>query len=487
MACYRCYNGVRNLEKVGIMVGFRSLTSIACLLGFLPLFPTFLVAGNDHPSRVSYVDGTVAIGHEGSSDWEILERNFPVWEGDRIISERNSRVEIEFNDGTVVRLGSRTGLVFEKSSQEKVIVQLLGGDLMVHKSDGPPFQVVSSDSTTDLKEEGVYRFQLVESGETTVRVRKGLARTVQGAVSVSIREGDAWRVGGAGPPVTRLYGSAQRDGFDLWNDLRNALRRVQYPPSSMPYTRYAGSRDLNRYGQWGYVSSYGRVWWPHEHSEWIPYQRGRWVEGPLGELVWISDEPWGWLPYHYGNWVYIGDYSRWCWVPGHFYRWQAALVGFHLGGGYPEGSRRQGSILDQGRPHRQPGLPSRLGTRVQNGHHLSALRPSPRNVTFSKPSLPFLKRPESSFASDRSRRFSRSPTLVRRGMTSFVAPEVNTPKSERAFPILRSRSTRPSSNPGKVKMFRHSIGSIGAHGRAPFLAEPSNRRILDRSSRAIDQ
>jgi hypothetical protein len=29
-------------------------------------------------------------------------------------------------------------------------------------------------------------------------------------------------------------------------------------------------------------------------------------------------------------------------------------------------------------------------------------------------------------------------------------------------------------------MFRHSIGSIGAHGRAPFLAEPSNRRKLDR-------
>jgi hypothetical protein len=89
-----------------------------------------LVAENQHPSRISYVDGTVAVAHEGNSEWELLERN--------------SRVEIEFNDGTVVRLGSWTGVVFEESSPDKVILQLLSGDLIVHKEVGTPFRVVSS-------------------------------------------------------------------------------------------------------------------------------------------------------------------------------------------------------------------------------------------------------------------------------------------------------------------------------------------------------
>ena len=262
------------------MNGCYSLVKITFLVGFLCLFPTLLVAENQHPSRISYVDGTVAVAHEGNSEWELLERNFPIWEGDRILSEGNSRVEIEFNDGTVVRLGSWTGVVFEESSPDKVILQLLSGDLIVHKEVGTPFRVVSSVTTTDLKYEGVYRFNLSKNGETTIRVRKGVAQTVQGAVRISIRKGDAWMVRTSGQPWTRFYGSAERDWFDEWSDLRDALRHARSPSSSRPDSRYAGSRDLNRYGQWGYVSSYGRVWWPHEKSEWIPYQKGRWERIP---------------------------------------------------------------------------------------------------------------------------------------------------------------------------------------------------------------
>ena len=468
------------------MNGFESLTRVTYLLCLLCLAPTWLLAGTQHPSRISYVDGTVAVAHEGSSEWALLERNFPIWGGDRVISEGNSRVEIEFNSETVVRLGSWAGIIFKEFSPERVVVQLLSGNLIVHKQEGPPFRVVSSDSFTDLKDEGVYRFTLLESGETTVRVRKGMARTVQGAVSVSMREGDAWRVGGSGSALTRLYGSDQRDWFDEWSDLRDALRRAQYPSSSKPYTRYAGSRDLNRYGRWGYVSSYGRVWWPHEKSDWIPYQRGRWVHDPSGKMVWISDEPWGWLPYHYGSWVYVSYYSRWCWVPGNFNRWQPALVKFYFGEGYlgwaPRGSAHPGSILDRTRPNRQagltvvvargfrkkrispdttipgrlyalsPGLPPGLETEVQSRRHMPATRLAPRNDTVSRSALSWLKRSNSSSVQGSSR--SGSTHMVRRRATSSARSRT-TLNTERSSPVLRSRMTRPASNSGKVKMSRY--------------------------------
>jgi hypothetical protein len=469
-----------------IVTAFRLPTKVICLFGVLCFSSPLLVAGTEHPSRISYVDGAVAVAHEGSSEWELLEQNFPIWEGDRISSEGNSRAEIEFNDGTLMRLGSWTGVVFRESSPKKVIVQLLSGDLIVHKKDDRPFRLVSSGSTTDLKDEGVYRFSVLESGETTVRVRRGRARTVQGAVSVSIREGDAWRVGVSGGPLTRLYGSAQRDGFDEWSDLRDALRRGQYPSSLKPYTRYAGSRDLNRYGQWGYVSSYGRVWWPLEKSEWIPYQTGRWVYDPFGQMVWISDEPWGWLPYHYGNWIYISYYSRWCWVPGNFNRWQPALVSFYFGGGYlgwaPKEPKRHASVTGQGRPHGRSGLtliagrdlrrkrispntivpkqidslrsglPPGLETDIQSGRYLPAARPAPRKVAASRSALGLLK---GSGISSQFNSRTRPTTLVGRGVTSFRRSGPSTLKSKRSSPVPRSRTTRPNSSSGKVKMGRY--------------------------------
>ena len=151
--------------KVTIMVGFRSLAS--CLLGILCLFSSPMVAENSHPSRVSYVDGTVAVAHLGSSRWDLLERNFPVWKGDRILSERNSRAEIEFNSGTIMRLSSETGVIFEEVSSKQVSLQLLDGDLIVHKNDDTPFVVYSSESITDLRSEGC----IVSVWQRTVKPR----------------------------------------------------------------------------------------------------------------------------------------------------------------------------------------------------------------------------------------------------------------------------------------------------------------------------
>ena len=470
--------------KVRIVIGFRSLARASCLLFVLCFFSSPMVAENSHPSRIHYVDGTVTVAHLGSSRWDLLERNFPVWEGDQILSERNSRAEIEFNSGTVVRLSSETRVVFEKSSSKQVSLRLLYGDLIIHKNDDTPFVVYSSESITDLRSDGVYRFSLAENGETTVRVRKGSARTVQGAVSVTIREGDAWRIGGSASPLTRLWESPHQDGFDQWSDLRDALRQPR-EPSSRPYTRYAGSRDLNRYGGWGWVSTYGRVWWPHEKSQWIPYQRGRWVSDPFGELVWVSDEPWGWLPYHYGSWVYVSYYSRWCWVPGNFYHWKPALVSFYFGGGFlgwaPQGPSRPGLISESGRPRQpgltiiadrdfrkkrispstivplrvhtlSPGLPPGLETHVQSAGHKPPTRPKSRVVRSSRSTGSLLRR------SDNSSQTTLRPgstTLVGRGRTSAVKSGTGPLKSRRSSSIVRSRNVRPASSSGKVKMIRH--------------------------------
>ena len=207
---------------------------------------------------------------------------------------------------------------------------------------------------------------------------------------------------------------------------------------------------------------------------------------PFDRLVWISDEPWGWLPYHYGSWVYVSRYSRWCWVPGSLHRWQPALVNFYFGGGYmgwaPRGPRSRDSIHDQRRPHRQrgltliddrdfrrkritprkdvsernrllrPGLPPGLRTPNQSGRHVPVLRPSPRQFVPLRSTRSVPKRSEGSWFQISSR--PRTGSLVRRGAVSPTRTEIDSVKSERFSPLVRSRGTRPTTRPGKLRTVR---------------------------------
>jgi len=76
-----------------------------------------------------------------------------------------------------------------------------------------------------------------------------------------------------------------------------------------------GVDDLDHYGAWRVVPTYGAVWVPREVATgWAPYSTGRWVADPQYGWTWVDAAPWGWAPYHYGRWVYVDGY--WAWAPG---------------------------------------------------------------------------------------------------------------------------------------------------------------------------
>ncbi len=73
--------------------------------------------------------------------------------------------------------------------------------------------------------------------------------------------------------------------------------------------------DLDPYGSWVDVPSYGACWAPARvSSSWQPYTVGRWIYTDYG-WTWVSDDPWGGTPYHYGTWVRSDGYG-WVWIPG---------------------------------------------------------------------------------------------------------------------------------------------------------------------------
>ena len=104
------------------------------------------------------------------------------------------------------------------------------------------------------------------------------------------------------------------DDWDRWNydrtDQLLGANSERYVPPGM-----YGAYDLDRYGSWRVVPTYGRVWTPASVAPgWAPYSTGRWLYDPYYGWTWVDDAPWGWAPYHYGRWVYVDSY--WAWAPG---------------------------------------------------------------------------------------------------------------------------------------------------------------------------
>ncbi|HEU4365714.1 MAG TPA: DUF6600 domain-containing protein [Candidatus Krumholzibacteria bacterium] len=87
--------------------------------------------------------------------------------------------------------------------------------------------------------------------------------------------------------------------------------------------------ELDVYGDWIHVGTYGWVWRPAVSAAWQPYYHGHWAWTEYG-WMWISYEPFGWAAYHYGYWDYHGR-TGWIWIPG--YEWAPNRVTWYVDGG----------------------------------------------------------------------------------------------------------------------------------------------------------
>lgn len=96
-----------------------------------------------------------------------------------------------------------------------------------------------------------------------------------------------------------------------------------------------GVSDLEPYGSWREVPTYGSVWVPTAVPiGWAPYTTGSWMLDPYYGWTWVDTAPWGWAPYHYGRWVFLNGF--WAWTPGPVVVqavYAPALVAFFAGPG----------------------------------------------------------------------------------------------------------------------------------------------------------
>lgn len=279
-------------------------------------------------ARFSNVDGNVTWRPADGTDWSDAAPNIPLREGAEIWNSDGGRAEIQFDDGSWLRLGDDTIATLQtlssNSDGEYTEIELNEGTAFLHLVNSSSTYQVDT-TLVSVKATGYSKIRIDNSDGIRIAVRDGSAQVAGGSGNDELQSGSYLQLASAGD-IYNVGALPALDDEDHWNDTCDGLDTRPTPNLPPNIALVAGNMD--QYGDWHNDPQYGNVWTPRENDpDWRPYEHGHWVwVHPFG-WTWVADEPWGWAPYHYGTWVQ-GQYG-WSWVPGPSQQyWSPAVVHF---------------------------------------------------------------------------------------------------------------------------------------------------------------
>ena len=288
------------------------------------------------PPRLSFADGTVSFLRAGGDDWSPARVNTPLAAGDELFSAGASNLELQIGPRAYVRGGEQTQLGLTSLEPDFLQFRLTSGhlslDLRSLKS-GQTIEVDTPHAAFTVERSGYYRVEVAPDTTSFTSRRGGQAQVTpaSGATAV-IAASEQLVVRGDETAQVETFAAPELDAWDRWNYARTD---DQLDAVSARYvsSEVYGAEDLDQYGDWRVVPSYGALWVPrHVAPGWAPYSSGVWLSDPYYGWSWVDDAPWGWAPYHYGRWVNVSGY--WGWYPGPIVArayYAPALVAFYGG------------------------------------------------------------------------------------------------------------------------------------------------------------
>ena len=297
------------------------LLAFACALLSLPA----LADSQARIVRLSDVQGTVQIDKNTGLGFENAFLNLPITQGTQLKTLNNGRAEIEFEDGSTVRLAPNTTVQFST---------LGASDAGKHSS------------TVDLVEGMAYVNWLAKSGDALSlnfsREKIALDHAAHFRVSTSPNLSDLAAFKGevevetpsgkvaVDKKKTATFDATDNDKYSLANNIEEAPLDSWDKESIAYHDQYAknnsspyayGVADMNYYGSYNNVPGYGMMWQPFFTGiGWNPFMDGAWSWYPGYGYMFASAYPWGWMPYRYGNWMFVPNFG-WMWQAGGFNSW----------------------------------------------------------------------------------------------------------------------------------------------------------------------
>ncbi len=335
------------LEKKKMSLGnslinvYRYGTLLLTVLGFCVNGPphakaadnTAASSGPVRLARFSYVKGDVNWRRDAQGSWAGATMNLPLRQAAQIWTDTGGRGEIQFDDGSRLRIGNDTLVtlqtLYSDADGEFTEITLNNGEATLRlQSDHSVYQV--NTPLVSVNATGPGRIELRANQGTQISVLKGSA-TIEG------KQGKTTLVSGNYIDLRdenstySVVGLPRPDTYSVWSETRDRNidgYTTHHAQKVLPPNIALVQNDLDEYGTWHSDAKYGDVWCPrHTAADWRPYSNGEWVWSDPYGWTWVAREPWGWAPYHYGTWVH--ESYGWGWVHGPVTQyWSPAVVSF---------------------------------------------------------------------------------------------------------------------------------------------------------------
>jgi hypothetical protein len=242
--------------------------------------------------RLSEVQGTVQLDRAAGDGFDKAFVNLPVIEGSRLRTGKNGRAEVEFEDGSALRLAPEsevdfTHLALGDDGQKLSAVQLVSGTVYadIHlktngkAKTGDQFQLNFAHESVTVEDGAHFRLEFGDSSKATLAVFKGKVSATspsgpfdvaeKHSATIKLGKNDATNGDAASGEsakaketvtIAKNYDDDPSDAWDRqqtqYHD-RYASASTNNSSISSPYAY--GMSDLNYYGNFTTVPGYGNV------------------------------------------------------------------------------------------------------------------------------------------------------------------------------------------------------------------------------------
>ena len=296
-------------------LSFVLLVVAVCALVTLPA----LAESQARIVRLSDVQGSVQIDKNTGAGFESAFVNLPITQGTQVRTGDRGRAEVDFEDGSSLRLTPNTTVEFSKlalsdSGKRVSSVHLVQGMAYVNWLGKDDLAV--DFSREKLAIDHAAHFRLDASNQiANLAVYKGDVDVEgpNGKLSVEKKKNASFDL--TQDDKSTVTGKIQEAPLDSW-DKEASSYHDQYAKNNTNSPYGYGLADLNYYGAYNNVPGYGMMWQPYFTGVgWDPFLDGAWGFYPGYGYMFASAYPWGWLPYRYGTWMFVPS-NGWMWQPG---------------------------------------------------------------------------------------------------------------------------------------------------------------------------
>ena len=298
--------------------------------------PGMTPEGESIYGHVSFVEEQAIVIRSDQAEQKAVV-NLPLVPGDTIVTGGNGRCELQFDNGTVIRLDKNSRLRLTTvqaptlTSNWKVsTLHLLQGQLytLPQTYNQELFQIITPNAAVKLQTRTAATIRFNDGLGTTLFSDAGKFRVLYGADSkalteIKVKSGQAYVINTAN--VLAVSSEKRNLEFVAWNEyVDRHFKDLHFGISKVPPKLTFGNSALqywaekwsSRFGEWIYDELFGYVWKPAAEqfaNSARPFFHAEYVR-INGQLFLVPQESWGWTPAHMGTWVWLD--RGWTWIPG---------------------------------------------------------------------------------------------------------------------------------------------------------------------------